>query len=150
MLQTLKTLLDDPTKERSVIMGIEINQDAEVKIEEDYLPAEAEIGRNGSNGVEPHVSALVYEADSGRNGSNGEYDWSDEIESVDSEPIQNEEEQNEIIAETNETNGGDLKEGAVGEIQTIETYGGDQDDQEEEAVLGEIQMDHGGVNDEEL
>jgi hypothetical protein len=69
---------------------------------------------------------------------------------VDSEPIQNEEEQNEIIAETNETNGGDLKEGAVGEFQTIETYGGDQDDQEEEAVLGVIQMDRGGVNDEEL
>jgi hypothetical protein len=69
---------------------------------------------------------------------------------VDSEPIQNEEEQNEIIAETNETNGGDLKERAVGEIQTIETYGGDQDDQEEEAVLGVIQMDRGGVNDEEL
>lgn len=131
-------------------LGIEINQDAEAKTTEEDLPAEAEIGRNGSNGVEPHVSALVYEADSGRNGSNGEYDWSDEIESVDSEPIQNEEEQNEIIAETNETNGGDLKEEAVGEIQTIETYGGDQDDQEEEAVLGEIQMDHGGVNDEEL
>ena len=127
MLQTLKTLLDDP-KERSMNLGIEINQDAEAKTTEEDLPAEAEIGRNGSNGVEPHVSALVYEADSGRNGSNGEYDWSDEIESVDSEPIQNEEEQNEIIAETNETNGGDLKEGAVGEIQ----------------------MDHGGVNDEEL
>lgn len=149
MLQTLKTLLDDP-KERSMNLGIEINQDAEAKTTEEDLPAEAEIGRNGSNGEEQHVSALVYEADSGRNGSNGEYDWSDEIESVDSELIQNEEEQNEIIAETNETNGGDLKEGAVGEIQTIETYGGDQDDQEEEAVLGEIQMDHGGVNDEEL
>jgi hypothetical protein len=134
-------------------LGIEINQDAEAKTTEEDLPAEAEIGRNDSNGEElhvSHVSALVYEADSGRNGSNGEYDWSDEIESVDSEPIQNEEEQNEIIAETNETNGGDLKERAVGEIQTIETYGGDQDDQEEEAVLGVIQMDRGGVNDEEL
>ena len=150
MLQTLKTLLDDP-KERSMNLGIEISQDAEAKTTEEDLPAEAEIGRDGSNGEElQHASALVYEADSGRNGSNGDYDWSDEIESVDSEPVQNEEEQNEIIAETNETNGGDLKEGAVGEIQTIDTHGGDQDDQEEEAVLGEIQMDHGGVNDEEL
>ncbi len=150
MLQTLKTLLDDP-KERSMNLGIEINQDAEAKTTEEDLPAEAEIGRDGSNGEElQHVSALVHEADSGRNGSNGEYDWSDEIEFVDSEPVQNEEEQNEIIAETNETNGGDLKEGAVGEIQTIDTHGGDQDDQEEEAVLGEIQIDHGGVNDEEL
>jgi hypothetical protein len=75
MLQTLKTLLDDP-KERSMNLGIEINQDAEAKTTEEDLPAEAEIGRNDSNGEElhvSHVSALVYEADSGRNGSNGEY-----------------------------------------------------------------------------
>ena len=140
MLQTLKTLLDDPTKERSVIMGIEINQDAEVKIEEDYLPAEAEIGRNGSNGEGLHnTSALNYEPD------NGEYDWSDDMESVDSEPVHYEEEQNEI-AETIETYGGDQDEEAAGEIQTIETHDGDQ---EEEAVR-EIQMDHGDMNDEEI
>ena len=146
MLQTLKTLLDDH-KERSMNLGIEINQDADEVMTEEDLPAEAEIGRNGSIGEELHnKSALIHEADSGRNGSSGEHDMSDEIESVDSEPVQNEEERNEI-AETIETNGGDLKEEAVGEIQTIETYGGDQ---AEEAVLGEIQMDHGDVNDEEI
>jgi hypothetical protein len=117
MLQTLKSVLDNP-KERSVVLGIEINQDAQVKTEED-LPAEADIDRNGSNGEELHVSALTYEADSGRNGSNKENDWSNEIESVNSEPV----------PDSIKTNGRDQEEEAVGEIQM------DRDDSEDEGFF---------------
>ena len=120
MLQTLKILLD----ERSVVLGNEINQDEEVKSEED-LPAE-------------DLETLQH----GEAGSNGEYDWSDEIESVDIEPVRNDEEQNETATavETDSWLGRD----GVGDGD----YGGEDQDQEEEAR--EIHWDHGDVNDEEI
>lgn len=136
MLQTLETLLD----ERSVILDIEINQDVEIKKTEDVLPTEDIKTLQHGEGQDKHGETPPIDDA----GSNGEYDWSDEIESVDIEPVRNdEEEQNESVTAV-EANGWFGSDG-VGDGD----YGGGEDQNREEEAR-EIQMDHDDVNDEEI
>ncbi|KAL3771770.1 hypothetical protein ACHAW5_002384 [Stephanodiscus triporus] len=131
MLQTLETLLD----ERSVILDIEINQDVEVKTKD--KPAEdlttlQHLEAQDERGETPSIDEA---------GSNGEQDWVSEIESVDIEPVRNdEEEHNETVTVV----GADGSDG----VDDFEYGGGEDKDREGEAR--EIQMNHDDANDEEI
>jgi hypothetical protein len=107
MLQTLKTLLD----ERLVVSVIEIDRDADLETEED-LSVEV-----------PHV-VLFDKAEV----SSEEPNWSDKIESAESELVQNDKVRQENAL-------------------AIDTDGGEYG---EKIVLEEIQMDPGDVNHNEI
>jgi hypothetical protein len=103
MLQTLKT----PLNERSVIVDIEIKRNADVKIDDDVSAEDVDTLKCGE---------LVDEAEVGSYGPNEGPDWSDKIDAVDNNIVQNDEKHEENALAIDAYGGGDREEIVVEKI----------------------------------